>query len=75
MGVSLSCQRLHFSREQIGEDTLSGFFFYYFFGVFRYAAGHTLPVEEGLAPDTGQFGYAGHELDPHPVGKSVEIVV
>lgn len=55
-----------------GEDALPGLFFYYFFGVFGYAAGHTLPVEEGLSPDTGQFGYAGHELDPLPIGKGVK---
>ena len=42
------------------------------FRVFGYTAGHTLPVEESLPPDTGQFGYAGHELDPLPIGKSVK---
>ena len=55
-----------------GAVELPGLALYYLFGLRRYAAGHTFPVEEGLPFHLEAAYNGGYELDPLPAGEGVE---
>ena len=54
------------------KNSVPGLALYYLFGLRRYAAGHTFPVEESLPFHLEAAYNGGYELDPLPVGEGVE---